>query len=152
MNMIKRLMCSIREYRKQSILTPLFVVLEVFMEILIPYLMARLIDNIGDMGYVIKLGAFLIICAALALLFGALAGKFAATASAGFAKNLRFDMFRDVQKFSFANIDKFSTGGIVTRLTTDVTNLQMAYMMIIRIAVRSPITMVCARSSRLSIL
>ena len=142
--MLKKLTRSIREYKKPSILTPVFVILEVFMEILIPYLMASLIDNIGDMGYVIRLGIFLIICAALALFFGALAGKTAATASAGFAKNLRFDMFRGVQKFSFANIDKFSTGGIVTRLTTDVTNLQMAYMMIIRVAVRCPIIMICA--------
>lgn len=142
--MIKKLACSIREYKKPSILTPVYVILEVFMEILIPFLMAKLIDNIGDMDYVIRIGIILIVCALLALLFGALAGKYAATASAGFAKNLRYDMFKNVQHFSFANIDKFSTGGIVTRLTTDITNLQMAYMMIIRIAVRSPITMICA--------
>ncbi|MGN1116147.1 MAG: ABC transporter ATP-binding protein [Candidatus Ornithomonoglobus sp.] len=142
--MIKKLMGSIREYKAVSVATPVFVILEVIMEILIPFLMAKLIDNISDMNYVTKIGIVLIICACLALLFGVLAGKFAATASAGFAKNLRLDMFKRVQKFSFANIDKFSTGGIVTRLTTDITNIQNAYMMIIRIAVRSPITMICA--------
>lgn len=144
--MIKKLMKSIREYKRESILTPIIVVLEVFMEILIPYLMARLIDHIesGNMEYIIKIGIFLIICAALALLFGGLAGKYAATASAGFAKNLRYDMFKRVQDFSFANIDHFSTGGIVTRLTTDVTNLQNAYQMVIRIAVRCPFTMIAA--------
>lgn len=144
--MIKKLMKSIREYKRESILTPIIVVLEVFMEILIPYLMARLIDHIesGNMEYIIKIGIFLIVCAALALLFGGLAGKYAATASAGFAKNLRYDMFKRVQDFSFANIDHFSTGGIVTRLTTDVTNLQNAYQMVIRIAVRCPFTMIAA--------
>lgn len=144
--MIKKLMKSIREYKRESILTPIIVILEVFMEILIPYLMARLIDHIqsGNLEYIIKIGIFLIVCAALALLFGGLAGKYAATASAGFAKNLRYDMFKRVQDFSFANIDHFSTGGIVTRLTTDVTNLQNAYQMVIRIAVRCPFTMIAA--------
>lgn len=144
--MIKKLMKSIREYKRESILTPVIVILEVFMEILIPFLMATLIDHIenGNMDYIVRIGIVLIICAALALLFGGLAGKYAATASAGFAKNLRFDMFKRVQDFSFANIDHFSTGGIVTRLTTDVTNLQNAYQMIIRIAVRCPFTMICA--------
>lgn len=142
--MIKKLMGSIREYKSASVMTPVFVVLEVIMEILIPFLMAKLIDNISDINYVMKIGIVLIICACFALLFGVLAGKYAATASAGFAKNLRLDMFKRIQKFSFANIDKFSTGGIVTRLTTDITNIQNAYMMIIRIAVRSPIMMVCA--------
>ncbi|HIU56926.1 MAG TPA: ABC transporter ATP-binding protein [Candidatus Ornithomonoglobus merdipullorum] len=144
--MIKKLMKSIREYKRESILTPVIVILEVFMEILIPFLMATLIDHIeaGQMDKIVQYGIVLIICAALALLFGGLAGKYAATASAGFAKNLRFDMFKKVQGFSFANIDHFSTGGIVTRLTTDVTNLQNAYQMIIRIAVRSPFTMICA--------
>ncbi len=144
--MIKKLMKSIREYKRESILTSVIVILEVFMEILIPFLMATLIDHIenGNMDYIVRIGIVLIICAALALLFGGLAGKYAATASAGFAKNLRFDMFKRVQDFSFANIDHFSTGGIVTRLTTDVTNLQNAYQMIIRIAVRCPFTMICA--------
>lgn len=142
--MIKKILSSASEYRTTTLLTPLFVVLEVIMEILIPYLMARLIDNISDTGYVMRIGIVLIICACFALLFGAAAGKTAATASAGFAKNLRMDLFKRVQTFSFANIDKFSTGGIVTRLTTDITNLQNAYMMVIRIAVRAPITMICA--------
>ena len=144
--MIKKLRRSIREYKIYSILTPVIVVLEVFMEILIPFLMATLIDHIeaGNMSFIVQIGIILLVCAALALTFGGLAGKFAATASAGFAKNLRFDMFKRVQEFSFANIDHFSTGGIVTRLTTDVTNLQNAYQMIIRIAVRCPLTMICA--------
>lgn len=144
--MIKKLMKSIREYKIYSILTPVIVILEVFMEILIPFLMATLIDHIeaGNMSFIIQIGIILLVCAALALTFGGLAGKFAATASAGFAKNLRYDMFKRVQDFSFANIDHFSTGGIVTRLTTDVTNLQNAYQMIIRIAVRCPLTMICA--------
>lgn len=144
--MIKKLRRSIREYKIYSILTPVIVVLEVFMEILIPFLMATLIDHIeaGNMSFIVQIGIILLVCAALALTFGGLAGKFAATASTGFAKNLRFDMFKRVQEFSFANIDHFSTGGIVTRLTTDVTNLQNAYQMIIRIAVRCPLTMICA--------
>ena len=144
--MIKKLRRSIREYKIYSILTPVIVILEVFMEILIPFLMATLIDHIeaGNMSFIVQIGIILLLCAALALTFGGLAGKFAATASAGFAKNLRFDMFKRVQEFSFANIDHFSTGGIVTRLTTDVTNLQNAYQMIIRIAVRCPLTMICA--------
>lgn len=144
--MIKKLRRSIREYKIYSILTPVIVILEVFMEILIPFLMATLIDHIeaGNMSFIVQIGIILLVCAALALTFGGLAGKFAATASAGFAKNLRFDMFKRVQEFSFANIDHFSTGGIVTRLTTDVTNLQNAYQMIIRIAVRCPLTMICA--------
>lgn len=144
--MIKTLMSSIREYKRDSILTPVFVTLEVFMEILIPFLMARLIDHVGtgDIAYVNKIGIVLLLCAVMSLIFGAIAGRFAASASTGFAKNLRYDMFASVQNFSFTNIDKFSTGGIVTRLTTDVTNVQMAYQMIIRIAVRSPLTLICA--------
>lgn len=144
--MIKKLMRSIREYKIYSILTPVIVILEVFMEILIPFLMATLIDHIEaeNMKFIVQIGIILLVCAALALTFGGLAGKFAATASAGFAKNLRYDMFKRVQDFSFANIDHFSTGGIVTRLTTDVTNLQNAYQMVIRIAVRCPLTMICA--------
>ena len=144
--MIKKLMRSIREYKIYSILTPVIVILEVFMEILIPFLMATLIDHIEaeNMKFIVQIGIILLVCAALALTFGGLAGKFAATASAGFAKNLRYDMFKKVQDFSFANIDHFSTGGIVTRLTTDVTNLQNAYQMVIRIVVRCPLTMICA--------
>ena len=116
-------------------------VLEVTMEVIVPLLMARLIDygiDKGDMGYITKMGVVLVIACLMSLSFGALSGKFAAIASAGFAKNLRHDMYYNVQNFSFSNIDKFSTASIVTRLTTDVTNLQNSYQMIIRIAVRAP--------------
>ena len=139
--MIKRLAKCIREYKLPSILTPILVSLEVVMEVLIPYLMGKLIDNgikPGDTGFVVKIGAVLLVLCLFSLFFGAAAGVTAAKASSGFAKNLRHDMFHNVQSFSFANIDKFSTSGLVTRLTTDVTNLQNSYQMIIRIAVRSP--------------
>lgn len=143
--MIKILMKSIREYKNPSILTPILVAFEVVMDVLIPFLMAKLIDEgiyAGEMNAILKIGFTLIISAMMALIFGVLSGKFAATASAGFAKNLRKDMYYNVQNFSFSNIDKFSTSSIVTRLTTDVSNLQMAYQMIIRIAVRSPLMLI----------
>lgn len=143
--MIKRLAQCIREYKKSTILTPLTVSLEVLMEVIIPLYMADLIDfgiDLGDMDFVIRTGIVLIIMCLMSLSFGALSGHFAAQASAGFSKNLRHDMFYNVQKFSFSNIDKFSTGSIITRLTTDVTNVQMAFQMIIRIAVRSPIMLI----------
>ena len=143
--MIKTLMKSIREYKKPSLLAPLFVTGEVILEVIIPWLMANLIDygvDLGDMDYIVKTGVALIISCLISLLFGALSGKFAAEASAGFAKNLRHDMFYAVQNFSFKNIDKFSTASIVTRLTTDVTNVQNAYQMIIRVAVRSPMMLI----------
>ena len=139
--MIKKLMRSIREYKKDSILTPTFVALEVVMEVIIPLLMARLIDygiEKADLGYIWGMGAVLVVMAMISLMFGALSGRYAAKASAGFAKNLRKDMYYRVQNFSFSNIDKFSTASIVTRLTTDVTNVQNAYQMVIRMAVRSP--------------
>ncbi len=139
--MIKTLSKCIREYKLSSILTPVLVCLEVIMEVLIPFLMGKLIDNginKGDTAFVVKTGLFLIVLCIFSLLFGAAAGVTAAKASAGFAKNLRHDMFHNIQSFSFANIDKFSSSGLVTRLTTDVTNLQNSYQMIIRIAVRSP--------------
>lgn len=139
--MIKRLAKCIREYRKDAVLTPLFVIGEVIMEVFIPLLMAELIDNGitgGDMNYVVKRGVILLIAAIVSMFFGAAAGRTCAVASAGFAKNLRHDMFYNVQNFSFSNIDKFSTASIVTRLTTDVNNVQQAFMMIIRMAVRSP--------------
>lgn len=136
---------SIREYKKQSILAPVFVTLEVFMEVLIPFLMANIID-IGIQGnglnYVIVNGIFLAILAMLALLFGALAGKFAAEAGAGYAANLRHDIFYKIQDFSFKNIDHFSTPSLVTRMTTDITNVQMAYMMTIRMLARAPIMII----------
>jgi len=147
-------MKSIREYKKPSILTPTFVALEVVMDVLIPLLMAKLIDDgiyAGEMSAILKIGVTLLISALMALIFGVLSGKFASTASAGFAKNLRKDMYYNVQNFSFSNIDKFSTSSIVTRLTTDVTNLQMAYQMIIRIAVRSPLMLVSSLIMAMSI-
>ncbi len=143
--MIKRLMKSIREYKKDSILAPIFVTMEVVMEVIIPFLMAELIDkgiDQGNMNFIVKMGIFLAISCVISLIFGALSGKYAASASAGFAKNLRKDMYYNVQEFSFSNIDKFSTSSIVTRLTTDVTNLQNAYQMIVRIAVRCPLMLV----------
>ncbi len=145
--MIKKLMGSIRQYKKASILAPAFVLVEVAMEIIIPLVMAELIDQGIDQGHmpsVIKFGIILLIAAMLSLVFGALAGKYAAIASSGFARNLRHDMYYKIQGYSFANIDKFSTASIVTRLTTDVTNLQMAYQMIIRMAVRCPFMLVFA--------
>lgn len=145
--MLRRLMKSIREYKRPSLLAPLFVTLEVVMEVLLPYLMATLIDdgvNKGDMDYILKTGLMLAGVAFAALLFGALSGKFAAQASAGFAKNLRHDMFYKIQEYSFANIDKFSTSSLVTRLTTDITNVQNAYQMIIRVAIRAPFMMIFA--------
>lgn len=143
--MIKTLMGSIREYKKSSLLSPVFVSLEVVMEVIIPLLMARLIDfgiNDGDMSYIAKMGIILLVCCIISLIFGAFSGKYAAYASAGFAKNLRHDMYYNVQKYGFSNIDKFSTASIVTRLTTDVTNVQNAYQMIIRVAVRGPMMLV----------
>ena len=159
--MIKRLSKCIREYKLPSILTPILVSLEVVMEVLIPYLMGKLIDNginKGDTAFVVKVGLLLVVLCLFSLFFGAAAGVTAAKASAGFAKNLRHDMFHNVQSFSFANIDKFSTSGLVTRLTTDVTNLQMSYQMIIRIAVRSPamlifsLVMAMSINSRISVI
>lgn len=145
--MIKKLMESIRQYKKASILAPVFVLVEVAMEIIIPLVMAELIDkgiDQGNMPSVIKFGIILLVAAMISLLFGALAGKYAAIASSGFARNLRHDMYYKIQEYSFANIDKFSTASIVTRLTTDVTNLQMAYQMIIRMAVRCPFMLIFA--------
>lgn len=125
--MIRKLMQSIREFKLFSLLSPLFVVLEVVMEVVIPLLMAKLIDEgidgAGGMDAVMHYGWILLVCCVLSLIFGALAGHFAAFASAGFARNLRHDMFYRVQKYSFSNIDKFSAASIVTRLTTDVTNV-----------------------------
>ena len=145
--MIRELAACVAEYKRDSLLAPAFVVLEVVMEVLIPMLMASLIDkgiNAGDMSYIIKMGLVLIGCAALSLIFGALSGIFCARGSAGFAKNVRKSLFYAVQNFSFANIDKYSAASIITRLTTDITNVQYAYMMIIRIAVRCPVMLVLA--------
>lgn len=145
--MIRQLLKSVREYKKVSIMTPLFVIGESIMEVLIPFFMADLLDKgvtDGNMNYILKMGLILCISALISLLFGALAGKYAADASAGFAKNLRKDMFYKVQQFSFSNIDKFSTSSLVTRMTTDVTNIQNSYQMILRLAVRAPSMMIFA--------
>ena len=143
--MIRKLAGCIREYKRASILTPIFVTMEVVMEVIIPLLMARLIDlgiDQGNMDMIVRLGLALVLSTMVSLAFGALSGKYAAAASAGFAKNLRKDMYERVQDFSFSNIDRFSTSSIVTRLTTDVTNVQNAFQMIIRVAVRAPIMLV----------
>ncbi|MDO4269380.1 MAG: ABC transporter ATP-binding protein [Eubacteriales bacterium] len=145
--MIKQLLKSVREFKKAALLTPFFVVLEVVMEVVIPAVMALLIDrgiDASNMGEIWKYGLILVVCAMLALIFGALAGTYAARASTGFARNLRHDMYYAVQDFSFSNIDKFSTGSIVTRLTTDVTNVQNSFQMCTRIAVRCPVMLVFA--------
>lgn len=143
--MDKKLLRSVREYKKQSFLTPVLVAAEVFVEVLIPLLMAKIIDvgiMNGDMAYIIKLGVLLVALAVVALFFGAKAGQLAAIASSGYAKNLRQDIFYKIQDFSFGNIDHFSTPGLVTRLTTDITNVQMAYMFTIRLLARAPIMIV----------
>lgn len=145
--MVKKLLSQVKEYKKPSILAPILVTGEVFMEVLLPFFTASLIDNginKGDMTNIVKYGILLVIMALISLTFGALSGHFAAIASCGFAKNLRKSMFEKVQTFSFFNIDKFSTSSLVTRLTTDITNIQNSYQMIIRIAVRSPIMFISA--------
>ena len=142
--MIKTLLQSVREYKKASILTPVYVTGEVILECLLPLIMAELIDHLTgeSMGPILKYGLALVIMALLSLLCGTLSGRKAATASCGFAKNLRQDLFFKVQDFSFADIDAFSTSSLVTRLTTDVTNVQNAYQMILRIAIRAPLMMI----------
>ena len=143
--MNKKLLQSVREYKKQSIIAPLLVTLEVLMEVLIPLEMAKIIDigiAGGNLGYIVQRGLILVIMAMMSLFFGVQAGNFAAIAGAGYAKNLRHDIYYKVQDFSFKNIDHFSTSGLVTRMTTDITNIQMAYMMSIRLLARAPIMIV----------
>ena len=143
--MIKKLIKSIREYKKETILTPLSVTIEVILEVIVPYYMAKLIDEgiyASSMSATVRIGIYLIVFTLLSLVFGALSGLFAAKASSGFAKNLRKDLYYKVQTFSFLNIDKFSTSSIVTRLTTDVTNVQNAFQMIIRVAIRAPLMLI----------
>lgn len=142
--MIKTLMKSIREYKRPSIITPLYITLEIILECLLPLVMANLIDKMtgSSMIPIIRYGIMLIIMAMLSLLFGYMSGRIGATASCGFAKNLRQDVFFKIQDFSFSDIDKFSTSSLVTRMTTDVTNVQNAYQMIIRIAVRTPLMLI----------
>lgn len=152
--MNRKLLQSVREYKKESILTPILVIFEVLIEVLIPLLMARIIDvgiANGDMGYILSIGVVLVIMAMVSLFFGAMAGRTGAIASSGYAKNLRHDIFYKIQEFSFKNIDHFSTSSLVTRLTTDITNIQMAYMMTIRMLVRAPIMIILSLVMTLTI-
>ena len=152
--MLKTLAKSIRQYKRESILSPVLVTLEVLLECMIPLYMSTMLKNITDeptMSNILIYGAILLVMAAFSLLFGILAGKYAATASAGFARNLRHDIYYKIQDFSFANIDKFSTSSLITRMTTDVTNIQMAYMMIVRVAFRSPVMMIVSLAMTYSI-
>lgn len=145
--MLKTLSRYIKEYKKDSILTPIFTAFEVLMEILIPFVTASIIDKgieTGNMQKVCQYGAVMLVLAALSLVFGIQAGRYGASASSGFACNLRDGMYENIQTFSFSNIDKYSTAGLVTRMTTDVTNLQNAYQMILRIAVRAPLMLICS--------
>lgn len=145
--MLQTLYRQIGEYKKDSILTPIFTALEVFMEILIPFVTASIIDKgieAGNMQMVCLYGAVMLILAFFSLFFGIQAGRYAASASSGFACNLRESMYANIQTFSFSNIDKYSTAGLVTRMTTDVTNLQNSYQMILRIAVRAPLMLICS--------
>lgn len=152
--MLKRILSEVKEYKTPSIITPLCMILEVIMEMLIPYLMASIIDNgvnAGDMGHIVKTGGLMLILAAIGLLAGIGGGVFGALASTGFAKNLRKAMFDRIQTYSFANIDKFSTAGLVTRLTTDVNTLQMGYQMTLRMMMRAPFSMIIALVMAISI-
>lgn len=145
--MIKTLMKQVKEFKLPSVLTPLFMVLEVLMETLIPFLMASIIDegvNAGNIRHIYVMGGWMVAAAAVGLFAGVMGGVFGARASTGFARNLREAMFLNIQNFSFSNIDKFSTAGLVTRLTTDVTNIQNAYQMILRMFTRAPASLLCA--------
>ena len=145
--MLKTLLAEVKEFKKDSFLTPLFMLLEVAMEMVIPLLMASIIDegvNAGDMNHIYTVGFYMVIAAAVGLFAGVMGGKYGASASTGFARNLRRAMFARIQTYSFENIDKFSTAGLVTRLTTDVTNLQNAYQMILRMGTRAPASMIVA--------
>ena len=143
--MIKVLARSIREYKKASIMTPLLVMVEVILECAIPFVIAQLVNQMQagcSMDVIVRYGAVLIAMSVLSLIFGGAAGSTCATASTGFAKNLRRDMFYRIQDYSFENIDKFSVSSLVTRLTTDIVNVQMSYMMIIRVAIRGPLMLI----------
>ena len=145
--MLKKLLSQVKEFKADSIKTPLAMVLEVLMETLIPFLMASMIDKgveAGNLSYIYKIGAVMLVLAAIGLWAGLMGGKYGARASMGFGKNLRQAMYENIQTFSFSNIDKFSTAGLVTRMTTDVTNIQNAYQMVLRMCVRAPISLVCA--------
>lgn len=144
---MKTILSQLGQYKKDSVITPVFAALEVFMEVLIPYITALIIDQgleQGDINKVYLYGGIMVVIALVSLLFGALSGKYSASASAGLAANLRESIYSCIQTFSFSNIDKFSTAGLITRMTTDVTNIQNAYQMVLRIAVRSPFMLVCS--------
>ncbi len=145
--MVKTILGQVKEFKKDSFLTPLFMILEVIFETFIPLMMAAIIDNgveKGDMNYIYKIGAGMVVVALLGLVAGVLGGRFGASASTGLARNLRKGMFKNIQTYSFSNIDKFSTASLITRLTTDVTNIQNAYQMILRMCTRAPFSMICA--------
>ena len=145
--MLKTLGAHIREFKKDSILTPVFMIGEVIMETIIPLLMASIIDDgvqAGNMNHIYLIGVLMIVTALFSLTFGILGGQFGSRASAGYARNLRKAMYENIQTFSFSNIDKFSTSGLVTRLTTDVTNIQNAYQMMLRMCMRAPASLICA--------
>lgn len=145
--MIKTLAKQIKEYKKDSILSPLYIAGEVVLELLLPFIMASMIDDgveVGNMRHIVITGIIMLVVAMLSLFCGAMCGKHAAIASTGFAKNVRKSMFDNIQTFSFANIDKFSTAGLITRMTTDVVNVQQAYQMIIRMCVRAPLMLIIA--------
>lgn len=139
--MLKTLGAQVKEYKKASIATPLFMILEVIMEMIIPLMMASIIDDgveAGNLHHIYVMGGWMLVAALIGLFAGVMGGKYGAKASTGFAKNLRQAMFENIQTYSFSNIDKFSTAGLVTRLTTDVTNVQNAYQMILRMCMRAP--------------
>ena len=149
--MLKTLLKEVKEFKAASIATPLFMILEVLMETIVPFLMAYLVDNgiegndgAGDMNYILVMGGIMVVAAAIGLFAGLMGGKYGAKASTGFARNLREAMYYNIQGFSFSNIDKFSTAGLVTRLTTDVTNVQNAYQMMLRMCMRAPASLICA--------
>ena len=145
--MLKTLGAQIREFKKDSLLTPVFMILEVFMETIIPLMMASIIDQgveAGNIHHIYVMGAWLVVAACFSLFCGVMGGKYGAKASTGFARNLRKAMYTNIQTYSFSNIDKYSTAGLITRLTTDVTNLQNAYQMILRMCTRAPASLICA--------
>lgn len=145
--MLKTLASQIKEYKKASIATPIFMIMEVIMETIIPLMMASIIDDgvsVGNAGHIYKMGALMLAAACFSLFSGFMGGKYGAKASTGFARNLRKAMYENIQTFSFSNIDKFSTAGLVTRLTTDVTNIQNAYQMLLRMCMRAPFSLICA--------
>ena len=152
--MLKTLAAQVKEFKKASILTPCFMILEVIMEMIIPFLMASIIDDgveKGDISHIYTVGACMVVVAAVGLFAGVMGGKYGAKASTGFARNLRKAMYDNIQTFSFASIDKYSTAGLITRLTTDVTNLQNAYQMILRMFTRAPASLICAMIMAFSI-